>query len=740
MRFAPRSLARASSRHPWRTVAIWLVTVAISAAVMSSFLSEALTTDVALTNRPESKRAQALLEERLRGPERATEAVIVSSEAATVDDPNFRRYVESLQRALVGLGPDAVMGTRSYYDSGDQGLVSKDRRTTVVLTTLAGPKFESNKHIPEIKKVFAANQGTGFQLQVSGLATLNEEFNRVAEEDLSRGESIGIMAALVILVIAFGAVVAAVVPILVAVLAIAVALGLVGLFGQLFSFSFFVTNMVTMMGLAVGIDYSLFVVSRYREERRRGRDKLAAIEATGATASRAVLFSGLTVVLALAGMLLVPSTIFRSLAAGAIFVVIAAMAASLTVLPALLSLLGDQVDALRVRRRAGAPRPGGFWDRITRGVMRRPVTALVVGVGLLAAPALFAFDMRTGLSGVSTVPDGLASKQAFQTLGRDFPGGLSAPVEVVIDGTAASPAVEKGIDELRGRLEEDGFFGPSQLEVSPAGDLAVVSVPLRGDPNSEAAVQALERVHDDYVPKAFPAASGAEVLVGGDTAFNRDLFVMADRYLPIVFAFVLGLSFVLLTMAFRSIVVPIKAISLNLLSVGAAYGLIVLVNQKGVGAGVLGFQQVEVIDAWIPLFLFSVLFGLSMDYHVFLLSRIREHFDQTGDNTESVAYGLRTTGGIITGAALIMVAVFAGFASGRLVALQQMGFGLAAAVLIDATIVRSVLVPASMKLLGRRNWYLPGWLTWLPRLPVEERRPPIREPALAAHRSRASQP
>ena len=227
-------------------------------------------------------------------------------------------------------------------------------------------------------------------------------------------------------------------------------------------------------------------------------------------------------------------------------------------------------------------------------------------------------------------------------------------------------------------------------------------------------------MRDDYVPYAFPEGSGAQVLVGGDTAFNKDFFTMADQYLPIVFAFVLGLSFVLLTVAFRSVVVPLKAIALNLLSVGAAYGLIVLVSQKGVGADILGFHQVEVIDAWIPLFLFSVLFGLSMDYHVFLLSRIREHFDRTGDNTESVAYGLRTTGGLITGAALIMVAVFAGFASGRLVSFEQMGFGLAAAVLIDATLVRSVLVPATMKLLGSRNWYLPRWLEWLPHLQVEE--------------------
>ncbi len=734
MKLSPRSLAASSSRHPWRALFLWLAVVTASVFVMSAFLGDALTTDVAMTNNPEAEQAQTLLEERLRGPERDTEVVIVSSRSSTVDEPAFRQQVERLEAALTRLGPEVVVATTTYYETGDASLVSQDRRTTLIPTTLAGEKFEAGDHIPEIRQVLADNEAPGYRLQVSGLASLNEDFNTVAEEDLAKGESIGILAALVILVVVFGAVVAAVVPIAVALLGIAVAIGLVALVGQAFQFSFFVTNMITMMGLAVGIDYSLFIVSRYREERRKGLDKLAAIEATGATASRAVLFSGLTVVLALAGMLLVPNTIFRSVAAGAIFVVVAAVLASLTVLPALLSLLGDRVNALRVRRAAGEPRPGGFWDRVTRGVMRRPVAALVVGVGLLVAAGVSAFDMRTGFSGVSTVPDELASKQAFDTLAHDFPGGLSAPVEIVVDGRISSAGVQAGIEELRRRLDGDGFFGPSEVEVNDAGNLALVSSPLRGDPNSKAAVQAIERVRDDYVREAFPATAGAKVLVGGDTAANKDFFDVADRYLPIVFAFVLGLSFVLLTVAFRSIVVPLKAIALNLLSVGAAHGLIVLVSQKGVGAGVLGFQQVEVIDAWIPLFLFSVLFGLSMDYHVFLLSRIREHFDQTGDNTESVAYGLRTTAGIITGAALIMVAVFAGFASGRMVAFQQMGFGLAVAVLIDATVVRSVLVPASMRLLGKRNWYLPRWLQWLPRLHVDEAppSPPARrEPAMA---------
>jgi RND superfamily putative drug exporter len=401
------------------------------------------------------------------------------------------------------------------------------------------------------------------------------------------------------------------------------------------------------------------------------------------------------------------------------------MLASMTLLPAILGLLGDRVNAGRIRRRprGEAGRPGGFWDRFTKAVMRRPVTSLVVGGGLMLAAAVPYLDLNTGFAGVTTLPRGAASRQAFDVLAKEFAGGLSTPVEIVVDGQVSSPAVQNGIEKLRGSLAADGFFGPSTVESNQAGDLAVVSAPVNGDPSSKAAVASIGRVRDRYVPDAFPPNTARQVLVGGNTAFSKDFFDLTNQYVPIVFAFVLGMSFILLTIVFRSIVVPIKAIIMNLLSVGAAYGLMVLVTQQGVGSSIFGFQKVEVIEAWIPLFLFSVLFGLSMDYHVFLLTRVREHYDHTGDNTESVAYGLRTTAAIITGAALIMVAVFGGFASGTLVPFQQMGFGLAVAVFLDATIVRSVLVPASMKLLGDRNWYLPRWLQWLPNLHVEGTEP-----------------
>ena len=722
MRLSTQSLARASSRHPGRTIALWVLGIVVSGALIGSLMKDATTTEADFTNTPEAKEAEHLIENRLRGPERDREIFIVSSDAQTVDSPAFRSYVEGLRSRIQGLGPGIVQGVQSFYDNEDASLVSKDRRTTILPTLLTADAQDAVDDAPELREVIDQTKAAGFRTQLFGNAALNDDFNKVAEEDLRSGESIGVLAALIILVIVFGAVVAALLPIGIGIAAITVAIAIVAVVGQISPFSFFVTNMITMMGLAVGIDYSLFIVSRYREERHRGLEKVDAIEAAGATASRAVLFSGMTVVLALLGMILIPSTIFRSLASGAIFVVLVAVFASLTLLPAFLGLLGDRINRLAVRRKAAQVepgRPGGFWDRVTRGVMHRPVISLVVGIAILLAAAYSWTDMRTGFAGVSTLPDSFESKQAFDVLAREFSGGLSAPVEVVVDGRVNDPAVQAAIQRLRDELGNDRFFGPSQVEVNQAGDLALVSAPMNGDPSSAEATDAVSRVRGRYVDAAFPASTPAKVFVGGQTALNKDFFDLARRFMPIVFIFVLGLSFVLLTLAFRSIVVPIKAILLNLLSVGAAYGLIVLVSQKGVGAGILGFQQVDTIEAWLPLFLFSVLFGLSMDYHVFLLSRIREHYDLTGNNTESVAYGLRTTAGIITGAALIMVAVFGGFASGKLTSFQQMGFGLGVAVLIDATLIRTVLVPASMRLLGDRNWYLPRWLQWLPNISVE---------------------
>jgi RND superfamily putative drug exporter len=728
MKLNPETIARASSRHPWRTVLVWVAVIAVSGFLSATLLGDALTTDVTFTDRPESVRAQELLDE-MRGEAKFAEFVVVVGHGITVDDPRYQQFVGDLQAAIAGLGPEKVLFVGSFLDG--TGPVSDDGMTALLPVTMANSDLAAaSKDAIELEAAVAAvPHPAGIETLLSGQATLNNVFQELAEETLAKGESFGVIIALVVLMAVIGTVVAAVLPILLAIAAIAVAFGLTALVGLMFDLTFFITNFITMMGLAVGIDYSLFIVARYREERVRGADKLEAIGRAGATANRAVFFSGLTVVLALMGLFFMPNTIFRSLSTGAVLVVIVAMAASMTLLPAVLALLGDKVNRLRVRRTESlnnVDRVGGFWDKMSNAVMRRPVVWLLAGSALLLAIGVAYFQIEKGFSGVSTLPDDVEAKQAFLILEEEFSGGLGEPVEIVIDGPV-TPEVADGVERLLAALAADPAFGPplGELETNAAGDISALTVPLAGDSASRVSVHAIERLRGEYVPEAFSGLD-EEVLVGGYPAFSVDFFEDVDTFTPIVFVFVLGLSFILLTVVFRSIILPIKAILLNLLSVSAAYGAVVLFFQPSASPGWiqwiaerLGFIQVEAIEAWLPLFLFSILFGLSMDYHVFLLTRIREYYDRSGDNTEAVAHGLRTTGAIITGAALIMVAVFGGFAAGDLVMMQQMGFGLAIAVFLDATIVRSILVPAGMRLLGDWNWYLPKWLQWLPQLDIE---------------------
>jgi RND superfamily putative drug exporter len=738
-------LARLSALHPWRVIACWVVTLAL-AAFAAQGIGDALTTEVTFTNRPESVVGDELLAARFRPYEPVTETVVIRSETAVVDDAAFRAVVEQTTAALSGMA-GVVDSVSNYYqaqEAGDpsaSGLVSADRHATILPVTLVGTFEEAAKQADAYLATVAQQRQDGFEVVSVGAVSSDHTFGTMAEEDLQRGEAIGIPVALVVLVIVFAALVAAGLPLILGAVAIVVALGMTAIVGRGLDLFVFVTNVITMLGLAVGIDYSLFVIARYREERRRGFGKLGAIELTGGTASKAVLFSGSTVVLALAGMFFVPLSVFQSIGIAAILVVLAAIAATMTLIPALLSLLGDRIDWPRrggeaARRRGGkengnvlfsspprrlaaSPPSSGFWDRVTRLVMARPVISAGLSVALLGALAVPAFALHRGTATVSSLPASDV-KRAFEILATDFSAGRIDPVEIVVDGNRDDPATQAAIERLSDALVGDPAFGETpRVEWNAAGDLALVSTVLAMDANVQAAYDTIDRVRQETIPDAFAAAPDARVYVTGATAQVADYFREVDDVTPWVFTFVLGLSFLLLTVVFRSIVVAAKAIVMNLLSVGAAYGLLVLVFQKGYGADFLGFGRTPAIEAWLPIFLFCILFGLSMDYHVFLLSRIREHYDLTGDNREAVATGLRTTARIITGAALIMVAVFAGFAAGRLVQLQEMGFGLAVAVFLDATVVRSILVPAAMELLGDKNWYLPRWLRWLPDLRIE---------------------
>jgi putative drug exporter of the RND superfamily len=727
MRLSTQTVAAASARHPWRTISAWIAIVVLAVFAIVTLLGGSLTTEGAPTNNPESERADEVLFRALPPDPRTavSDIVVIRSDDYTVESPAFEEYV----RDFVADDEISALGrARTYLDDPNAGLVSENGHATIVPIALTS----DDETEALVEKIEAIDDEGAFAGSVTGEETLDHDFNLLSQEDLENGElKFGLPAALIILLLVFGAVVAGLVPLLMAMVSIVVALGLTALVAQQFELSVFVINMLTGMGLALGIDYSLFVVSRYREERAKGNAEFAAIEISGATASRAVLFSGTVFVIAMFGMLLVPSSIMRSLAAGAILVGIVSVLAALTLLPAVLGLLRDRVNALRIpfvgRRSHEAGSEGRFWGAIVRGVLRRPALSLTLSVAGLLALALPVLTMNVGTSGVSSLPDRFVSKQGYLALEQDFSTVTPDPATVVVSD-ASNPEVSAAVERLRARLASDPRFGEATVERSAGGEFAVLTVPVPGDPASSEAIDAVRELRAEIADETF-AGTDAEVLVGGTTSENIDYFDSVIDPAPWVIALVLLLTFVFLTVVFRSVVVAGTAVALNLLSVGAAYGLLVLVFQEGIGAGLLGFQTTDAIEAWVPLFLFSVLFGLSMDYQVFLLSRIRERYDETRDTTDAVTFGVASTARIITGAALIIVAVFAGFARGDLIMFQQMGFGVAVALLIDATVIRSVVLPSAMKLLGEWNWYLPRWLDWLPRLEVEGRSHARREVA-----------
>jgi RND superfamily putative drug exporter len=717
-------LARTSARHPWKTIGIWILLLVFAVALQAGVGTRS-NEDAEFTNSPESEVASSLLTEH-SDEQPIVETIVFRSAELTVDSEAYRAAVESTRSELLAM-TEVVSSATSYYqrlDAGDAGaeaMVSKDGHTTLLSVQIA-----PGDHLDQAKEFVAtaqAQRGNGFEVYAVGDLSGEDVYGAIAEEDLSKAETVGLPVALIVLLVVFGALIAPAIPLLLGIISIIVAVGLTAIVSRIFTITDQVMVMTTMIGLAVGIDYALFMVERYREERKIGLPKIEAIEFAAATAGKAILFSGGTVILALMGMFLIPLTVFHSLAAGAILAVLVAVVATQTFVPAVLRLLGDSINFPR-RTRAGSMAggvrrfaPKGVWGRVARLTMQHPVASLVFSLVVLLGAALPAVTLKTGAPGIDTLPE-TDVRTGYMILREEFYEGMIAPVEIVIDGSPDEAWVGSGVSALSTALAKDSIFGPAEISGSDDGELTLVSVPLGADGSSDEAFDAIDRLRDSIVPAAFgPHAS--KVHVGGDSALNHDFNTILSEFTPRVFAFVLGLSFLLLMFAFRSLIVPLKAIVMNLLSVGAAYGTMVAVFQHGIGDETLGMQQAPVIAAWIPIFLFCVLFGLSMDYHVFLLSRIREHFDLTHNNDESVAVGLQATGKIITGAALIMVAVFGSFASGRLVEMQQMGLGLAVAVFLDATIVRTILVPSAMKLLGNANWYLPRWLRWLPDLRIE---------------------
>ena len=503
-------LARISVQKPWVTVGVWIVLVVIGAALTQRLLDSATTTEFRLSGSAESERAAKLLKDRLRGPEPVTEIIIVQSESLTVDAPEFRQKVESVYGEIVSLGEGVVAFAQNYYQANDESLVSADRKTTIMLMVMIGSLEEAGQNIGTVLEVVEElDSSDDFRVLIGGASSIDHELNKLSTHDLEQGERFGVPVALLILLALFGTVVAALLPIGLAVVAIIVALSLAAVIGQVFELVFFVTLMITMIGLAVGIDYSLFIISRYREETQRGLNSLQAIERTGETAGRTVLFSGVTVVIALCGLLIVPFPFLQSLGLGAILVVIVALAATLTLLPAVLALLGPKLNRLRIpyfgRSAVENPEPSnrGFWEVVTQNVTKFPVISIVaIGVPMIAV-TLFYFDIRTGINGVDTYPEGAETREHFFVLNEEFSFGLVNPIEIVIDGNINDPQVKSAIEKLETSLRGSPSFPlPPQLVVNAEGNLALMTVVIPGEPRNQAAMDVVTALRDQHIPSA----------------------------------------------------------------------------------------------------------------------------------------------------------------------------------------------------------------------------------------------
>ncbi|HEX8205033.1 MAG TPA: MMPL family transporter [Solirubrobacteraceae bacterium] len=658
--------------------------------------------------------------------DRASEQVLVQARdgGPSARDDAFRAAVSDVMQRLHRF--DTVTEIENPYLPKNAGQVSKDGRSAIVGFEIVGDEDVVTDRVVPVEAAVAAAQEAHPALRIEqfGDASVERAVDKSFEEDFQKAETLSLPITLLILIVAFGAIVAAGLPLLLGISAVAITIGLLAPISSAVPVDESISSVILLVGLAVGIDYCLFYIRRERDERAAGRDNEAALEVAAATSGRAVLVSGVTVIVALAGMFLTGNATFTSFGTGTILVVAVAMVGSVTVLPALLSKLGDNIDRGRIpfigRRRAARDPETGFWARVVDAVLHRPVVSVVLAGALLVALALPALRMHTVNSGVEGLPKDLAVIKTYERIQAAFPGGPLPAVVAVRADNVRSPKVAEQIRNLRDSAVATGLMR-EPVTTSYNEDLTVarVDIPVIGNGTDADSDRALAALRDKVVPSTVGTLDGTEAKVTGITAQSRDFNDLMKERAPIVFAFVLSLAFLLLMVTFRSIVIALKAVVLNLLSVGAAYGVLVLVFQDGRLESLLGFESIGGITAWLPLFLFVILFGLSMDYHVFILSRVREGRDRGMSTDDAISHGIKATASVVTSAAIVMVAVFAIFATLRSIDLKMMGVGLAAAVLIDATIVRAVLLPASMKLLGDWNWYLPSWLDWLPRVASE---------------------
>jgi RND superfamily putative drug exporter len=659
-------------------------------------------------------------------PQPAGENVLIQSSTLRATDPQFRAAVRDVVAAISTL--DVVQHVSPPLAPGNAGQISPDGHAALVGLQIRGDPDTAVDRIGPVLDRVEELQKAHPQVFIGqfGDASKIDALTTAYADDLGKAGLLSLPVTLVILLVAFGALVAAGIPLLLALTAVFATFGLVAIPSHVFPVAMQAPALVLLIGLAVGVDYAMFYLKREREERAAGRSERAALEAAAATSGRSVLVAGLTVIVAMAGMFLTGDSTFESLGVAAITVVAIAVLGSLTVLPALLSRLGDKVDRGRVpfvgRRRGGGE--GRFWGAIVDRVLRRPLLSVVLAGGMLVALAVPALQLRMAMAGPDTFPQSLPVVQAYTKMQQSFPG-TALPANVVVKApNVKAPAVQAQIRRLERRALASGrMHEPITVDVNRDATVANVSIPIDGKTTDREADAALADLRDRIVPDTVGRLPHAETGVTGLAAQWKDSTDELRSNLPPVVGFVLVIAFVLLLVAFRSLVVAAKAMVLNLLSVAAAYGVLVLVFQHGIGKGLLGFSSTAGIDPVVPLLLFVILFGLSMDYHVLVLGRIRELYDRGESMDDAISNGIKRTAGVVTSAAIVMVLVFSIFATLSMLFFKQFGVGLAVAILIDATIVRAVLLPASMKLLGEWNWYLPRWLRWLPRLEAGEPEP-----------------
>ena len=726
----PARMGRWSASHKKTAIFGWLAFVAAAFLIGNAVGTKNL--EQQKSGSGESGHVDAVLFDHFKQAQGDT--VLIQSSTKTVDDAAFRAAVTDVDRTVRGLKQTKKIESPLAVDNADQ--ISNDRHSALLRFELRTTDLEKAKTLDgPVEKALAAaaTRHPGIAIEEFGV-NAEKQIDEAVVSDFKKAGAFSVPLTLIVLIVAFGAFVAAGLPLLLALTAVFATISLLALPSHLLPLDKDISVIVLLIGLAVGVDYSMFYLKRERQERAAGRSERASLEVAAATSGRAVLISGVTVMIAMAGMLFTGDKTFMGFGVATILVVAVAVLGSLTVLPASLAALGDKVDKGRVpflRKRGGSDGGGRMWNAILDRVLRRPLLSTLVAGGLLLLLAAPALGLRIKSPGTDTLPQNLSAVKTYNKLQTAFPGDTNSVEVMVRTGNAHRPAVTKQIGDLQSAAIATGqFFTPTNIDYSPDGTIALVSIAMQGEGTDSRSLAALRTIRERIIPATVGKLPGADVGVTGGPASDRDSNAQLKHATPFVFAFVLTLAFLLMLLTFRSIVIAAKTVLLNLLSVAAAYGVLVLVFQHGWAKGLLGISVTPGgIIGFLPIFLFVILFGLSMDYHVFILSRVREGYDRGMPTEEAVAHGIKSTAAVVTSAALVMFGVFSIFATLQFMFLKEFGIGLAVAVLVDATIVRAVLLPAMMKLLGDWNWYLPRWLEWLPHIEHGEQVEQVEAPA-----------